>query len=183
MPVCVVPLHFLKTQLRSLACHSFPPQSPESVSTGPVLRYEVGTCSPARTDLVTATRAECWADPCSRPLTPHPAAWFHTAKMSCCGTKRASLVTCRNRTQQRMQLSPGATQHVSSRIMPASKSVNPTLAGSRLCSTPGFLSHGSKIGRRRHCAVSELWEVNRADPLPSSSSSSYGFSLYVFKFR
>lgn len=174
MCVCVAPLHFLNTQLRSLACHSFPPRSPVSVSTGPVLRYKIGICSPAHTDLVTAPRAVCWADLCSH-LTPHPSAWVHTVKMRCCGTRRASLVMCRNLIQQRIQLSPGATQHLSSRIMAALKPVNPPLEGSRLCSAPGFLSCGSKIGRRKHRSVSKLWEANRAAPLPSSSSSSYGF--------
>lgn len=183
MVIYVVPLHFLNTQLRSLARHSCPPQSPGSVSTGPGLRDTVSTCSPAHTDLVTATRAVCWADPRSHPLTPHPSAWFHTAKMGCCGTRRASPVTCRNVIQQCIQLSPGATQCVSSKIMVVSKICKPPFLGSRLCSAPGFLSYSSKIGRRKHCMVSKLWEANRAAPLPSSSNSSYGFSLYVFKYR
>lgn len=138
----VVPLHFHDTQLHSHKCHSFPPWSAGTVFTGPVLRCKISICSPACADLVTEVRAVCWADPCSHLLITYPSAPFHMAraKMSCCGTRRAVLVACRNVIRQRIQLSPGATQHVSSRITAASNSVcKPTSCRKQALFSPRFL--------------------------------------------
>lgn len=75
------------------------------------------------------------------------------------GQRRVSLVLCRN-VIQLIQLSPSATLLVNSRIMATSKSVDALLVRSGLCAAPGFLSCGSKMGKRTHCAVSKLLEAN-----------------------
>lgn len=92
-------------------------------------------------------------NPSGNPTFP----WFHTAKMSFCGTGRVSLVLCGN-VIQLIQLS--AIQLVNSRTMATLKSVDALFVRSGLCAAPGFLSRGSKIGKRTHCTVSKLLEAN-----------------------
>lgn len=57
---------------------------------------------------------------------------------------------CRNVIKQHIQLSLSAIQLVNSRIMATSKSVDALLVRGGLCAVPGFLSCGSKIGKRTH---------------------------------